>query len=138
MSVLLDSNVLIAMVVADHTHHDVAEDWFTRLAEPFVTCPITQGALMRLVLRHGGTADQARRVLLGVTGRTGHEFWPDDLGYGAAALNGVIGHRQVTDAYLAALARHRGARLATLDQGLAVLHPDVARLLPVTGPGAEG
>jgi hypothetical protein len=40
-----------------------------------------------------------------------------------------MGHRQVTDAYLAALARRRQGRLATLDKGLAALHPDVAELL---------
>jgi hypothetical protein len=37
-----------------------------------------------------------------------------------------MGHRQVTDAYLAALARQQGGRLVTFDAGLAVLHPDVA------------
>ena len=28
---------------------------------------------------------------------------------------GVVGHRQVTDAYLLAVAHHHGAKLATLD-----------------------
>lgn len=134
MTVLLDANVLIAMVVADHTHHDAVEDWFTRLEEAFATCPVTQGALVRLVLRNGGTADQARHVLVSVTAQDAHQFWPDDLDYGDVAMTGVIGHRQVTDAYLAGLARSRGARLATLDQGLAALHPDVAALLPTADP----
>lgn len=123
---LLDSNVLVAIVVVDHVHHEAAEGWFAGLVEPFATCPITQGALIRLVMRHGATADQALEVLAGLTRRAEHERWPDDLGYDEVALTGVIGHRQVTDAYLAGLARHHGARLATFDQGLAVLHPDVA------------
>jgi uncharacterized protein len=38
----------------------------------------------------------------------------------------VLGHRQVTDAYLAALARHHHGKLATFDKGLAALHSDVA------------
>jgi predicted nucleic acid-binding protein len=59
-----------------------------------------------------------------------HEFWGDDIGYDRVVLRGVVGHRQVTDAYLAGLARHRGGRLATFDQGLAALHPDVALLVP--------
>lgn len=42
---------------------------------------------------------------------------------------GVIGHRQVTDAYLVALARHHGGRLATLDRGLAALHGEDVFLL---------
>ena len=37
--------------------------------------------------------------------------------------------RQVTDSYLAALARHRNGRLATFDRGLAALHADVADLI---------
>jgi len=42
----------------------------------------------------------------------------------------VQGHKQVTDAYLAALARAHGGRLATLDATLAAMHPDVADLMP--------
>jgi predicted nucleic acid-binding protein len=45
-------------------------------------------------------------------------------------MDGVIGHRQVTDAYLAQLARQHNARLATFDAGLAALHSDVADLIP--------
>jgi predicted nucleic acid-binding protein len=42
---------------------------------------------------------------------------------------GVIGHRQVTDADLIALAAEHGERLATLDRGLAALHGDKVILL---------
>jgi predicted nucleic acid-binding protein len=31
MSVLLDSNVLTALVVADHVHHAAAESWFAKV-----------------------------------------------------------------------------------------------------------
>ena len=41
-------------------------------------------------------------------------------------LYSVMGHRQITDAYLAALARHHGGKLASFDKGLLVLHSDVA------------
>jgi predicted nucleic acid-binding protein len=40
------------------------------------------------------------------------------------------GSNQVTDAWLAELARRRKGRLATLDSALAALHSDVAFLLP--------
>jgi predicted nucleic acid-binding protein len=42
----------------------------------------------------------------------------------------VIGHRQVTDAYLAHLARSRTGRLATFDRGLAEMRDDVTDLVP--------
>lgn len=43
--------------------------------------------------------------------------------------HGLTGHRQITDAWLAELARQRGGKLATLDSGLAAFHPDVAELI---------
>jgi len=61
----------------------------------------------------------------------GHHFWPDDLSFSDVGMAGVIGHRQVTDAYLAALARRHQGRLATLDPGLATPHADIADLVPV-------
>jgi len=132
-AVLLDANVLIALAVADHIHHDAAEEWFTRRRGGFATCPITQGALIRLVVRHGATPAQATAVLASVTAHRHHEFWPDDLDFAAVEMSGVIGHRQVTDAYLAALARHRAGQVATFDHGLAVLHPDVTVTVPLPG-----
>ena len=54
---------------------------------------------------------------------------PEDLPYTEVPVQGIIGHRQVTDAYLAQLARARGARLATFDQAMAKLHADVADLV---------
>ncbi len=90
---------------------------------------MTQGALVRHALRSGAVVAEAVEVLGSVTGDQRHDFWPDDLGHGAVDLRGVVGHRQVTDAYLAGLARARGGRLATLDRGLALLHPDVAHVV---------
>lgn len=126
---LLDGNVLVALAVDDHVHHPVARRWFDASAERFATSPITQGTLVRLLVRNGVTATVALAVLDGLTGHARHDFWPDDRGYDAAALRGVVGHRQVTDGYLAALARAHGGHLATFDRGLAVSHQDVTRLL---------
>ena len=129
MTVLLDANVLIALTVTDHVHHDLMEDWFTRNQESFATCPLTQGALVRFLLRAGATARDAVDVVRGFGAAGAHEFWPDELGYEGIDMRGVVGHKQVTDAYLAGLARSRGGRLATLDRALAALHDDVALLL---------
>jgi toxin-antitoxin system PIN domain toxin len=130
VTILLDANVLIALLVDDHVHHVAAENWFVGTSGTFATCPITQGSLMRLLIREGQSAATAQAVLNGVTGDARHEFWPDDVGYADVPIQGIIGHRQVTDAYLAQLARARGARLATFDQAMAKLHNDVADLIP--------
>lgn len=55
-----------------------------------------------------------------------HEVWADDEPFTDVDMRGVVGHRQVTDAYLPGLARARGGRLVTLDRALTALHPDVA------------
>jgi toxin-antitoxin system PIN domain toxin len=129
MTVLLDANVLIALALADHVHHDAVETWFAERRSKYATCPITQGALLRLVLRNGGSIAEGQAVLAGITDHRRHQFWADEIGFDKASMAGVLGHRQVTDAYLAALARHKRGRIATLDGGLAELHPDVADLI---------
>jgi toxin-antitoxin system PIN domain toxin len=135
MTALLDANVLIALVVAEHVHHDAAADWMSTSDEAFATCPITQGSLVRFLLRAGQPAAAARDVVSSVEAARRHEFWFDDVSFADVEFGGVVGHRQVTDAYLAQLARSRNGQLATLDSGLAHLHSDIAVLIPtVTDP----
>lgn len=126
---LLDADVLIALTQTEHIHHRRATDW-AATSGTVALCPITEGALTRFCVRTGATADTASRILsmLYETGRA--EFWPDALSHARLDLSAIRGHRQVTDAYLAGLARHHGARLATLDEGLARAHPADAFLLP--------
>lgn len=126
---LLDANVLIALLVPDHVHHQNVVAAIVRERRTVATCPITQGAFVRFVLREGRTVTDAIASLGSLTRADWHRFMPDDIDFDSVALGGVIGHRQVTDAYLAALARTHGATLVTLDQGLAALHGDVVEML---------
>jgi toxin-antitoxin system PIN domain toxin len=132
MTVLIDSNLLIGIAVDDHEHHEVAAGWFAAQSDRFATCPITQGALVRHVVRSRRTMSSALRFLSALAERDEHEFWPDELSCVDVPTRGVVGHRQVTDAYLAELARRRSARISTLDKGFAALHPDVADLVPTS------
>ncbi|MBI4304745.1 MAG: VapC toxin family PIN domain ribonuclease, partial [Chloroflexi bacterium] len=53
-----------------------------------------------------------------------HEFWAEDLQVPAAIGGmepGIHGYRQVTDAYLLAVASRYGGVLATFDRGLRAL-----------------
>lgn len=126
---LLDGNVLIALTVPGHVRHDAARVWLGRDRD-FATCPTVQGTLLRTLLRQGMRAGQAQVVLHTVAAHPRHHQWRDDITYLDVDLVGVIGHRQVTDAYLAQLARTHGGRLATFDRGLAQSAPDVVDLLP--------
>jgi uncharacterized protein len=124
---LLDGNVLVALVSKAHIHHAAAQAWFVTSNCPFATCPITQGTLLRLLMRLSElSADAAGGVLGQLMAHPRHRFWPDVLDYSSVSWRGVLGHRQVTDAYLAALARHHAGKLVSFDRGLVALHADVA------------
>lgn len=128
---LLDGNVLVALACPTHVHHPAARNWFRQRTDAFATCPITQGTLLRMLLNLGVVprAADAVAVLRGFVEHSRHRFWPDGIDYLHIDWKGVMGHKQVTDAYLAALARHNGGRLTTFDQGLAALHPDAVELI---------
>lgn len=130
---LLDGNVLVALADAAHVHHAQAVRWFASTTVPFATCPITQGTLIRMLVHFKAVPDVATAVVFleRFTAHPRHRFWPDSLSYPGISWKGVLGQRQVTDAYLTALARQRGGRVATFDKGLAALHADSAELLEI-------
>ena len=128
---LLDSSGLVALLDENHVHHEICLRWIAGRQSPFLTCPITQGAVIRVIMRNvpGATFADAQHALEILGQHPLHRFVPDDLPYSALDARGILGHRQVTDAYLAHLARHHGVRLMTLDRAQAALYPDVADLI---------
>ncbi len=126
---LADGNLLVALTVEDHIHHEAALRWFGEVEPDLATCPITEGTLLRFLIREGWRALDAAAVLEAMRSRSWHRFWSDAIPFEAAHLAGVIGHRQVTDAYLVALSVHHRGQVATLDKGLAALHGDAVHLL---------
>ena len=128
---LFDGNVLVALTDTSHVHHSPCVAWFRSTTSPFATCPITQGTLLRMLLRQGAVATPglAAEVLGKLCAHPRHRFWADELDYRSLDWRGLTGHRQITDAYLAALARYKRGRLLSLDKGLAALHSDVVELL---------
>jgi toxin-antitoxin system PIN domain toxin len=125
---LLDANALIALVIADHEHHDTA---VRRVAgvDGIALCPMVEGAFVRFLVRAGERHATAVAALSGLYGSPRCTYWPDSISYTAADLRHVIGHPQVTDAYLAALAASRGCRLATFDRALAEVLPGETELI---------
>ena len=127
LAYLLDGNVLVALAWPEHAAHEKAGRWFARHAQRgWASCPITQGALVR-VLSNPAFSERALapsgalQVLVRNLDVPGHRFWSDSIGVGEALerMPAVLtGHRQITDAYLVALAIHNKGKLATLDRGI--------------------
>jgi predicted nucleic acid-binding protein len=114
----------------NHQHQDCAQRWFAGIHR-FATCPITEGALARYAMRNGGSAPGAIGLTRKVRNWPGCEFWPDSLPYSEVPVGHVTGYRQLTDAYLVALAAsHPDAKLATLDKALAASLPEQVFLIP--------
>jgi toxin-antitoxin system PIN domain toxin len=128
MRALLDVNVLIALLDADHSLHARATEWFASHARAgWASCPITQNGCVR-IMSHPGypNALPVRAVMERLTEATTsafHEFWPDDISLlnedrvDAARIHGP---RQLTDLYLFALAIRHGGRFATFDHAVSV------------------
>ena len=126
MRALLDVNVLVALLDADHADHRRARAWLeAEIANGWASCAITQNGFVRVVSqpRYPSPVPVASAIerLARATAGPHHAFWPCDV----TLLDGqridrsrLHGPRQVTDAYLLALAVARGGRFVTFDTAI--------------------
>ena len=124
---LLDANALIALGWPAHQHHQRIQAWFKdHSRHGWATTPFTQAAFVRIVSQpafSGSTIGprEAAELLTRSLGHRHHTFFPHDMEIAEVAAlctGGLMGHRQVTDAYLLALAVKRKCKLVTFDSGL--------------------
>jgi uncharacterized protein len=127
MRALLDVNVLIALHDKDHINHSQASHWFQKEAQHgWASCPITQNGFLR-IMSQSGYANPLPIAMLSIvlvrsTQSPLHQFWPDSisaLDEQLFAISSLSSHRQLTDAYLLALAINNNGRFVTLDQTVA-------------------
>ncbi len=126
MRALLDVNVLIALLDGAHIHHGRAMAWLhDHIDQGWASCPLTQNGCLRIMSQAGypnrrPVTDIARR-LQAATSTTMHTFWPDNLSLLDSThidRHQLLHPRQITDAYLLALAaRHRGT-FVTFDRAI--------------------
>ena len=136
MRSLLDVNVLVALLDAAHLHHRIATDWLAaNIAQGWASCPLTQNGCVRILslpnYRNGQSPTAVAERLGQATANRSHEFWADSISLlekGRLRWDHVLTSRQITDAYLLALAVAQGGRLVTLDQGI------TPRAVPGAGP----
>jgi toxin-antitoxin system PIN domain toxin len=130
---LLDIDILTALLWPTHEHHETAHRWFGARADaPWATCSLTQLGFVRIVSNPAFSRDALSPVealaLLGENlAHPAHEFWTESLQVPLAVQamgDRLQGYKQLTDAYLLALARRRKGVLATFDRGLRTLAGD--------------
>ena len=123
---LLDVNVLIALLDADHLHHHRASQWLAdHITAGWASCAITQNGCVRIMSQPGypnplPTAQVAAR-LGGATQTLHHQFIESNPSLLDAELfdtTQLLGHRQVTDAWLLGLAVLHGLRFVSFDAGV--------------------
>ncbi len=124
MRALLDVNVLIAVLDAGHIHHIPVSEWLKKeIHSGWASCPITQNGCIRIMSQPaypGNLPAQAVAQRLAEAARhPSHRFWTADISLldeNILEWPKILGHRQVTDAYLLALAFHQNGRFVTLDR----------------------
>lgn len=123
---LLDINVLIALFDSDHVDHERVRGWIdTEIAHGWASCAITQNGFVRIISqpRYPSPVPPAAAIgrLVRASATEYHEYWPCSVSLLDGKLfdhSRLYGHRQVTDAYLLALATAHGGRFVTLDQSV--------------------
>lgn len=124
MRALLDVNVLIALLDAAHVGHVAATTWMARqVKQGWASCPLTQNGCIRTMSQpsYPGSLPAAEVAgrLAEAAQHPAHAFWPDSISLlqeGVLDWSRVLGHRQVTDHYLLALAVRNAGCFATFDE----------------------
>lgn len=128
MRALLDVNVLIALLDAGHVHHALASTWLAQeIDHGWASCPLTQNGCLRIMsqpaypdaLPIAQVAERLKQATLDES----HQFWPADLNVlddRRLSWQKLMGHRQLTDAYLLALAVRHNGRFVTFDRRISV------------------
>jgi uncharacterized protein len=126
MRALLDVNVLIALLDGGHAHHQMAMRWLrANIAQGWASCPLTQNGCVRIMSQSAYPNSQAPALiaerLREATQNEAHVFWADDVSLLDADLfdwRELFNPRQLTDAYLLALAiKHKG-KFVTFDHAV--------------------
>lgn len=119
MKFLLDVNALVAALCPSSPHHTAFNAWAARQKPPdLATCAITELGFIRVSSAGLGFAIGDSRRLL-VAFRASGVVYVGALPSPADHLPAwAVRHAHTTDAYLCAVAREHGLRLATFDSGI--------------------
>jgi toxin-antitoxin system PIN domain toxin len=121
---LLDVNVWVALLDEAHVFHAQALAFIQRKKLKIATCPLVENGVIRVLNLPGYSKfgppgfEVVSRKLDDICSDLDHVFWPDQISLRQPSLVNwprVLGHNQITDVYLLALAVSQKGCLATLD-----------------------
>jgi uncharacterized protein len=127
---LLDVNIWVAVLDEAHVFHSAALAFVEQLNVKIATCPLVENGVLRVLNlpaygKYGAVGFTAvRNKLTEICAALDHEFWSDEVSLlpdNVVQWPRVIGHNQITDVYLLALAVARGGCLVTLDRRVALV-----------------
>ena len=129
MRALLDVNVWIALLDDAHVFSNRANDWLHETNAAIATCPIIENGIIRIM----SSPAYSREIrvspgdiavhLRSACAQLDHEFWVDDISLRDNQrfdFSRLHGHRQITDAYLLALAVEHDGCFVTLDSAVSL------------------
>lgn len=126
---LLDVNVWVALLDEAHVHHEQALGFMQRRKVKIATCPLVENGVIRVLnlpgySKFGPVGFQAvQKKLQQICADIDHEFWPDSVSLRdekRVNWSRILGHNQITDVYLLALAVANAGCLVTLDHRVAL------------------
>ncbi len=118
--------MLLALLDADHVDHGRAHAFLNEeISQGWASCPITQNGFIRVITqpRYPSPVSSSLAIqrLQRACATVHHSFWPCDLSLldpSVVDASRIHGHRQITDAYLLALAVGHAGRLITFDRSV--------------------
>jgi len=123
---LLDINVLLALLDSDHVDHERASAWLDQeIGGGWASCAITENGFVRILSQprypSPVSPSEAIDLLSRACDSPHHAYWTCDVSVLDPQIvdrSRLHGPRQVTDAYLLALALAHDGRFVTFDRSL--------------------
>lgn len=127
---LLDLNSLVALADPDHERHKAMQGWFRSSGKSdWGVCPLTETGFVRVTTNPAyrpasRSIAQATAILADFAASPGYCYWPITESWPALTApfsSRLLGHQQVTDAYLLGLAVKQAGVLVTFNRGIRYL-----------------
>jgi toxin-antitoxin system PIN domain toxin len=126
---LFDVNFLLALAWPHHQFHSIARSWFDKHHRlGWATCTVTQLGFIRLssnpsyLPKSEKTPEEARQLLAALIDHPNHRFLSKvEAPVHFSEISRILGHQQLTDAYLLGVARLSKVKFVTFNKAVAAL-----------------